>query len=414
MEVRHSFYAVAFALSLSACSQKSSNTVFPESVNRAQSCSGEMIPDQFIVQWEDGRRSLESAANASDFKKNFVESRLAQIRHVEFNKKIKLHPAVIRNSGEFQSQASSLVSWGQEAIEAAPVWAAGHKGAGVLVGIVDTAVDVHHAQLSAQIAVNTAEQNGRNGVDEDGNGLVDDVLGWDFLDQVPMGQRGVVDAHGTHVAGIVAADHSQGPIQGIAPESKIVPASFLSESGDGDLYGALKALDYAAARGVKVINASWGGPNCSKSLQESLKKLSDQDIVIVVAAGNSGLDLDSYPDYPAAFETPTQITVAALKPSGYLAGFSNTSFRFVHLAAPGESIYSTVPDDQFYSMNGTSMAAPFVAGAAAVLRGARPNATALQVRQALMESVDRGNYRVSTQGRLNLRKAIVRLFQLAP
>lgn len=373
-----------------------------------------MIADQFIVQWEDGRRSLESAANAEEFKKNFVESRLPQIRHVEFNKRIKLHPAVMRASGELQTQASSMVNWGQENIEAANVWAAGYKGAGVLVGIVDTAVDVHHAQLSAQIAINTSEKNGRTGVDDDGNGLVDDVLGWDFLDEVPMGQRSVVDAHGTHVAGIVAADHAQGPIQGVAPESKIVPASFLSENGDGDLYGALKALDYAAARGVKVINASWGGPSCSKSLQESLKKLSDQDIVIVVAAGNSGLDLDSYPDYPAAFETPSQITVAALKPSGYLAGFSNTSFRFVHLAAPGESIYSTVPDDQFYSMNGTSMAAPFVAGAAAVLRGARPNATALQVRQALLESVDRGNYRVSTQGRLNLRKALTRLFQIAP
>ncbi|MBX3017137.1 MAG: S8 family serine peptidase [Bdellovibrionaceae bacterium] len=414
MEVRHSLYAVALALSLSACGQKSSNTVFPESVNRAQSCSGDMIADQFIVQWEDGRRSLESAANAEEFKKNFVESRLPQIRHVEFNKRIKLHPAVMRASGELQTQASSMVNWGQENIEAANVWAAGYKGAGVLVGIVDTAVDVHHAQLSAQIAINTSEKNGRTGVDDDGNGLVDDVLGWDFLDEVPMGQRSVVDAHGTHVAGIVAADHAQGPIQGVAPESKIVPASFLSENGDGDLYGALKALDYAAARGVKVINASWGGPSCSKSLQESLKKLSDQDIVIVVAAGNSGLDLDSYPDYPAAFETPSQITVAALKPSGYLAGFSNTSFRFVHLAAPGESIYSTVPDDQFYSMNGTSMAAPFVAGAAAVLRGARPNATALQVRQALLESVDRGNYRVSTQGRLNLRKALTRLFQIAP
>lgn len=414
MEVRHFFGVAAIALSLAACQQKSSNSVFPESVNQALACEGDRIAGEFIVRWEDGGISRESAKDAESFKRDFVESRLDEIRHVEFNKRIRLEPAVIHGSDQFQASATNTVTWGQESIEAAPVWASGFRGSGVKVGVVDTAVDITHAQLSPRIAVNQAELNGRVGVDDDGNGLIDDIRGWDFLYDLPMGESRVVDEHGTHVAGIVAADHSQGPIQGIAPSASVLPASFLSENGDGDLFGALKALDYVAAQGVKVINASWGGPTCSQSLQESLKKLSDQDIVVVVAAGNSGLDLDTYPDYPAAFETPTQITVGALKPSGYLAGFSNTSFRYVHLAAPGESIYSTVPGNQFVSMNGTSMAAPFVAGAAAVLRGARPNATALQVRQALLESVDRGNYRVQTQGRLNLRKALTRLLELVP
>lgn len=414
MEVQKRMSVIVLVFLLGACSQKSPNSVFPESVVQAAACSGEMIRNQFIVQWENGKVSLEAGPDAEIFKQEFLEKRLSQVRHVEFNKKIKLHPAVVKDNQFYQAQARDLVNWGQEHVEAEVIWSAGFKGQGVKVGVVDTAVDINHVQLKSRINVNTAELSGRSGVDDDANGLTDDVYGWDFLYDVPQGERTVVDSHGTHVSGIVAADHSQGPIKGLAPETKIIPASFLSEDGDGDLYGALRALDYVAAQGVKVINASWGGPNCSKTLQDTLQRLTDQDILVVVAAGNSGLDLDNYPDYPAAFETPAQITVAALKPSGYLAGFSNTSFRYVHLAAPGESIYSTVPGNQYESMNGTSMAAPFVAGAAAVLRSAKPTATALQVKQAMMETVDRGNFRVQSQGSLNLKKALARLQQLVP
>jgi len=415
MEV-HQRLSVIFCLAvgLGACSEKSSNTVFPESVNRPMACSGAMIEDQFIVQWENGRVTLERSPNAKHFKAEFLEPQLERIKHVEFNKRIKLLPAVQFSETTTSAQTGNLVEWGQTAIDASYAWNANLRGQGVKVGVVDTAIDIEHSQMKKQMSVNLAELNGLPGVDDDGNGLIDDIYGWDFLYDTPHGATPIGDSHGTHVAGIVAADHSEGPIKGIAPDAKVVAASFLSESGDGDLYGALMALDYVAAQGAKVINASWGGPHCSKSLQTTLQNLSDQDILIVVAAGNSGLNLDYYPDYPAAFETPTQLTVGALKPSGYLAGFSNTSYRFVHLAAPGDSIYSTIPGDQFGSMNGTSMAAPFVAGAAAVLRSHRPSATALQVRQAILESVDKGNYRVQSQGTLNLRKALLKLESLVP
>lgn len=407
--------AVLLFLSLAACTPKSTDAVFPESVTYSVGCTEDSIPTEYIVQWEDGRISLESSSGAEVFKSSFIQPRLNEIKYVEFNKKIRINPTVVQNAqSQIAPADNGLVDWGQDAIEARAVWDLGLKGQGVKVGVVDTAMDVTHPQLQRRLAVNEAELNGETDVDDDQNGFVDDVVGWDFLYDEPQGVRPVVDSHGTHVAGIVAADHRDGVIQGIAPEAQIVASSFLNEAGAGNLYGALLALDYVAAQGATVVNASWGGPNCSKTLRETLLRLSSDDVLIVVAAGNDGLNLDISPDYPAAFETPNQLTVGAIRPTGYMAGFSNTSYRFVHLAAPGEQIFSTVPRNGVAAMDGTSMAAPFVAGAAAVLRGHRPTATAAQVRQALLESVDKGNYRVQTQGRLNLRKAVERLEALIP
>lgn len=414
MDVHQRLGVALFSVSLAACSSKSSNSVFPESTVQVVACAEQIVSNQFIVEWENGTITLESDANAEDFKTNFVEARLTEIKHVEFNKKIKVRPFAHSASDRMVIQAGNMVTWGQNMIEADVAWAQNIKGQGVKVGVVDTAVDTSHSQLKKRIHQNLAEVDGQIGVDDDGNGLIDDVAGWDFLTDSPQAANPVVDSHGTHVSGIVAADHDEGPIEGIAPQAEIIPASFLNEAGEGDLFGALRALNYAAAQGAKVINASWGGPRCSQSLRDTLLKLSDQDILISVAAGNDGLDLDTSPDYPAAFESPTQLTVAALKPSGYLAGFSNTSYRYVQIAAPGETIYSTVPGDQFTEMSGTSMAAPFVAGAAALLRSFRPQATAVQVRKALLDSVIKNNYRVASQGRLNIRRALEQLAKDVP
>lgn len=416
MEVRRVLLVAFFALYLAACSNNGSSAVFPESQRVASVCESQLKKNEFIVHWQDGRITLEHDRNAEAFKENFIEPQLDKISHVEFNKRIQVSiPSRIssRSSG-VSTSASNLVNWGQTAIEASAAWSRNIKGQGVKVAVVDTAIDLDHPQLAGQIAINQAEANGFAGVDDDGNGLVDDIKGWDFLYNRKHGLGNSSDEHGTHVAGIIAADPAFGPIQGLAPQAQIIAASFLSESGDGDLFGAIRSLEYAAAQGAKVINASWGGPNCSESLRMAMKSLSEKDVVVVVAAGNDGVDIEQSPDYPAAYEFPTQITVAAIRPTGYMAGFSNTSFRYVHVAAPGETIYSTIPHNEFAAMDGTSMAAPFVTGAAALLRSLRPSATAKQVRDALLSSVDLGNYRVSTKGRLNIRKAMAALEAAVP
>nr|HRO68671.1 S8 family serine peptidase [Pseudobdellovibrionaceae bacterium] len=156
---------------------------------------------------------------------------------------------------------------------------------------------------------------------------------------------------------------------------------------------------------------------CASALGNAFVKLSSQGILLIVAAGNSGIDIDQYPVYPASFLIPNQLTVAASTSLDFMASWSNNGYQGTHLAAPGAQILSTVPGNSYGYMDGTSMAAPFVTGAAAVLWSARPDASAAEIRQALIRSVDISpghEFRVASRGRLNLRKALEELQRIRP
>jgi subtilisin family serine protease len=245
-------------------------------------------------------------------------------------------------------------------------------------------------------------------------------LGWDFIrNEAP----GLIDdpkvVHGSHVAGIILADPEKGPLSGVAPKSKLLQASFL-DSENGSLGAAIQAIAYSAENGARIINASWGGRDCSATLKETIADVGAKGVLFVTASGNEGIDYDLYPaySYPAVFNLFSMISVAASDSLDRLAAFSNKSFYLVHLAAPGSGIRSTVPliseSSGYEILSGTSMAAPFVSGAAALLWSARPNATVTQIRQALLNSVDNRNYKVSTQGRLNVEKALTEIRRIAP
>lgn len=407
MDVRRLRTAIAilFAAGLSACSSKSSSNVFPESTNEF-GCADARIHDRFIVSWEDGRVTLESAPNKDVFIERFLEPNLVSIRHVEFDKIVRLNYAVSEVS------AASGTNWGPALIEAQKAWSRGQTGAGVKVAVVDAAVDYSHPQLAPRLSPNLAEVNGRPGVDDDGNGLIDDLYGWDFFRNQPRPEVNSREVHGSHVAGIILADHSQGIVDGIAPGAELVPVNFMT-ADSGSIGAGIQAIRYAASRGARIINASWGGKSCSVALKDTIAQLNSRGILFVAAAGNDGANLDSSPEYPAVFELPNQLTIGATMASDRLAGFSNTSYRFVHLAAPGANIVSTVPGG-YADLSGTSMAAPMVSGTAAVLWGARPNATLAQIRTALLNSIDVRDYRVMTRGRLNVRKALEEIERLVP
>lgn len=409
MDVSRSLLAVALIFALSACSNtKSADTVFPENgALDSSACMGQALQTRFIVQWEDGRFTTETAANAEDFKKNFIEPQLQDIKYVEHDRMLKLEAESIVRTNVMGD------SWGQDMIQARALWAAGIKGQNIKVAVVDSYVDVQHPQILPRIAINTGEIP-NNGIDDDGNGVIDDVYGASF---VPVSDNTVVSSHGTHVTGIIAADPNFGPIEGVAPLSKIIPAQFISNDGGGSLGDAVLSLQYAAQRGARVINASWGGAPCVASLREAFKSLEDKGILIVVAAGNDGRDIDLYPEFPASFSFSNQITVAASSVTDFMTAWSNRGFGLVNLGAPGESILSTVPGGGSAYMDGTSMAAPFVSGAAALIWSDRPQATAQQVRKALLESVDVTSgheFKTTTRGRLNVSKALTRLRQLVP
>ncbi len=405
MDVRKLLSTGTCFMMLSACGAKSVETVFPEKNSYDSSyCSGQAISNQFIVQWEDGSFSKETATDADVFEKKFIKPQLEKIRFVEYDRKIQLSRSEVTAS-------ASADSWGQSIIQADALWNQGLQGEGVIVGVVDSAVDYTHTQLAPRIAINEKEIPG-NGKDDDGNGYIDDYYGYSFISgETTRAGSG----HGTHVSGIIAADSTKGNINGVAPKAKIVPAPFIGASGGGSLADAVLALQYAANRGAQIINASWGGAPCVQSLRNAFKELEQRDILIVVAAGNDGLDVDIYPEYPASFNFSNQITVAASSIYDYMTSWSNRGYNAVHIAAPGESILSTLPYNSQGTMDGTSMAAPFVTGGAALLKGAFPQASSSQIKQAILSSVDVTSgheFKVNTQGRLNILKAYQKLSEI--
>ncbi len=407
MDVKYGLGLSAVIFLLTACGQpKTTENVFKEA--SASECPGESRDNRYIVEWENGETTVENTTNRDDFKKDFVTPNLDQIRNIYPDRQVQLMEH-FQSADTVKDTAVTTpgMTWGQEIINSQAVWNEKAMGEGVMVGVVDSFVDVTHVQLKSRIAYNQKEIPG-NGKDDDGNGFVDDYTGMSFIPKSAAEAK--VSPHGTHVSGIIAADPTTGTMKGTAPKALIIPAPFISNDGSGSLADAVQALNYVAARGAKVINASWGGSKCVvAALRSTFEKLNSQGVLLVVAAGNDGADLDQRADYPASFNMPTQITVAASTPTDYMAWWSNSSFNYVHIAAPGDHIYSTIPGDKYEYFQGTSMAAPFVSGAAALLFSAVPEATALQVKEALLKSVDiipQHEFRVSSRGRLNVKKAV--------
>lgn len=390
--------------------------------NTSSGCgSDSRIPNSFLVRWKDGRLTTETSESADLFVQDFLTPHDEEILSVEFNKRLFVPQASVDstisvNGGSVTPNA--LDTWGQYMVEAPAMWSQGVKGQGAIVGVVDANVNYYHPQIFPRLLVNTTEQNGTPGVDNDGNGYVGDVYGWDFNGnraEVPANERPPTNKdHGTHVAGIIAADHNSGFVLGLAPSAKIVPANFMGSDGSGNLSNAIKAINYVVQRGARVINASWGGCFRSQALADTIAAMAAQNVLFVAASGNEGADLDSRPEYPAAFGLPNQLTVAATGSSDRQTIWSNSSFSLVHLSAPGENILSTIGNNSSGYMDGTSMAAPYVSGAAALLLGVRPNATYAQLKQALLNSVDVKDYRTLTRGRLNVRKAVDEIKRLVP
>jgi subtilisin family serine protease len=254
----------------------------------------------------------------------------------------------------------------------------------VVVAVIDDGVDFSHPDLADRRWVNAAEAEGVPGEDDDGNGYVDDVNGWDFCGDDASVGPGSSDWHGTHLAGTVAASLNGGGVVGVAPGISIMSLrAFAGQTScaDGDL-AIIAAIDYAASFGVPIINASWSGTQRSFPLESAISDASDT--LLVAAAGNQGSNMDGggVRVYPAASPQANILTVAAIDQAGRLASFSNYGSTSVDIAAPGKNIISTVPGG-FGSSGGTSMAAPHVSGVAAlvlsVLSGT-PSPSALRAR----------------------------------
>ena len=292
-------------------------------------------------------------------------------------------------------------------IDATDAWEVTTGSAGVAVAVMDSGAELEHPDLAPGLWTNAVEAAGRAGVDDDRNGFVDDLRGWDFVDDdgVPRDYFG----HGTHVAGIIGARMDDGyGIVGVAPDTAVLPVRTLDARGVGAVSDAIKAYAFAARSGARVLNASLGGPASST---EERRAIRGAGILVVAAAGNSGSNLDGpSANYPCAYELENVICVAASDALDGLAPFSDYGDDTVDLAAPGARILSTFRAPELYRVaDGSSMAAPHVAGVAALLWAKNPAASVADVRAALLAGVDRVPGLadvVVTGGRLNARRAL--------
>jgi len=404
-------------LVLSACGQqRTASSVFQKA---GEECTSDILPKRFVVKYFDGRIEAVEAASKEEFISGHLSENLSRIEFAEHDFRVSVSNSEFRASTETTTHVDN---WGVERVNAAALWQQNVRGEGVTVAVVDTGMDLTHPQLRKQLATNPAEMGldaqGRdrstNGIDDDGNGFVDDWGGYDFARNRPL--IGDYTGHGTHVAGIVAAAHSDvqarpaSYVQGIAPSAKILPLAFLDESGSGSMLNGVYAIRYAVTRGAKVINASWGGTNCSRALRDTIAGLEAQGVIFVAAAGNDEQNVDRYPSYPASLDLPAQIVVGAVGGLDYMAQFSNYGRSRVHIFAPGSEIGSTFPVGKMARLSGTSMATPFVTGAIALLLSAEPTADVRKIRQALYASAyKRSEYLNASQGRMDLTHILTEL-----
>jgi len=290
-------------------------------------------------------------------------------------------------------------SYGIAKIGAVDAWKINRGSKAFIVADIDTGIDYNHDDLSLNVWRNPNPDPTSK-----------DVVGYDFVhnDGLPFDDN----EHGTHTGGTIAAVGGNGKgTSGVIQRVSLMALKFLSGQGDGTTADAIRAIDYAIQHGAKVLSNSWGGPGDAdnQALKDSIDRAKAKDVLFIAAAGNDGADNDSNPSYPAAFDNDNLISVAATDQSDSLAYFSNYGKKTVHVAAPGVSVYSTLPGNKYGSLDGTSMACPHVAGAAALVWSMHPDWHYKQVKDVLMKTVDplaalKG--KTVTGGRINVLSAL--------
>jgi len=277
------------------------------------------------------------------------------------------------------------------------------------IAVLDTGADLNHEDLLDNIWLNTDETE--NALDDDANGYVDDTIGWDFVnnDNDPTDDYDPY-YHGTHVLGIVAANGNNGiGTTGICWSASVMILKTLDSAGEGTVSDEIDAIDYAIENGAKIINMSFGGYGYSEAEFDAITRARDAGVLLVAAVGNLGRDNDLAPVYPACYELENIISVAATDLTDHLADLSNYGAYSVDVAAPGVSIYSTKPGDSYQYGSGTSMAAPYVSGLAALIRAEDVSLTWAEAKDIIFDGVDTKKCLeglVLTGGRINANRSL--------
>ena len=356
---------------------------------------------------------------------------LPVVEYVEVNEVISLRPPAVEpftgdgsyapspvsgapNDPLFNEQWA-LVNTGQREgksladVDALAAWAKTRGDGKVVVAVLDSGVDYTHPDLVNNTWLrpeNVAPYSDRH------LGEMNDLRGYDATTgRDPMDENG----HGTHCAGIIGAEgNNREGIAGVNWQVKIMPLKFMGRGGFGTTRAAIEAINYVIDRkkagvNVRIISASWGSQSRSRALEDVIRKAGEEGILFVAAAGNNGEDADRRPHYPSGYDLPNVLSVAALNRRDELASFSNYGQKRVHLAAPGAEILSTWLNGTYEEHSGTSMATPVVSGVAALILSAEPNLSVKELKQRLLDSVDKLDSlqgKVVSGGRINAARAV--------
>ncbi len=284
----------------------------------------------------------------------------------------------------------------QYGCQAGEAWAAGHTGATtVFVGEIDEGIMFTHPDLDGQVWTNPYDPV--DGIDNDGNGYIDDIHGWDFEANDNSIYDGPQDDHGTHVAGTMGAKGGNAlGVVGVCWNIQIISGKFLGRNG-GTTTNAILALDYftdlKSRHGLNIVatNNSYGGGGFLQSMQDAIERSNQANIMFVAAAGNAGTNTDLTAVYPPCYPNANVISVASITSTGTLSSFSNYGLTTVDVGAPGSAIYSTIPAKNgsfsYASYQGTSMACPHVTGGVALYAATHPGASVATVKAAVLGSV---------------------------
>ena len=329
---------------------------------------------------------------------------------------LRADPAVLYAEPDYMLEALAVPNdplygklWGMDKIEMSAAWEITAGSRDIVVAVIDTGVDYGHPDLVQNIWTNTKEISG-NGIDDDGNGFVDDVHGYDFAnnDPDPMDTHG----HGTHCAGTIGASgwNSIGVI-GVSPKVKIMALKFLNPSGSTS--DAIRAIEYAVENGARVLSNSWGGGAYSQALKDAIDMAGAHGVTFVAAAGNAGMNTDLSPNYPSCYASSSIISVGASDSTDAIAYFSNFGAKSVDVFAPGMYVLSSIPGAAYEYYSGTSMACPHVSGATALLLSGNSGLQPAVVRDIISSAVDPVAAmagRCASGGRLNVRVSLFDVF----
>lgn len=374
----------------------------------------EAVDGLAVIEDEDGRTAEEVAAE--------YRSLVNVVEYAEPNHRIHLdadataEPSHEHPDDPMFDEQWSLDNHGQNGgktladISAVRAWARTTGSSDVVVAVIDSGVDYTHQDLMNNIWVRPPDLAMYT---DDELGVIDDTHGFNSVNDNgdPMDQNG----HGTHCAGIIGAEGgNQLGIAGVNWKVDIMPLKFIDASGSGTTKDAIKAINYVIDRkragvNVRIISASWGSTMYSKALEDVIREAGEEGILFVAASGNSSADADRSPHYPASYDLPNVISVAALNRQDKLASFSNYGAKRVHIAAPGAEILSTWLGGEFREASGTSMATPEVAGVAALVLSAESDLSMKELRERLLKSVDKLDSlsgKVSSGGRINAALAV--------